>query len=108
PSGRKALRNMTRNNQHPDPPAAFPKLNRAARQAQPTHDEKLLATPRPEDTQFLHTDPWRVLRIQSEFVDGFDALAEVGLAITIFGSARVEADDPMYQAAVELARLLRE
>ena len=43
----------------------------------------------PEDsTDWLHTDPWRVLRIQAEFVDGFGALAELGPAVTIFGSAR--------------------
>ena len=40
------------------------------------------------DTAWLHTDPWRVLRIQAEFVDGFGALAELGPAITVFGSAR--------------------
>ena len=39
-------------------------------------------------TSWLHEDPWRVLRIQSEFVDGFGALAELGPAISVFGSAR--------------------
>ncbi|GAB4416911.1 MAG: hypothetical protein Fur0044_12470 [Anaerolineae bacterium] len=52
------------------------------------------------------TDPWRVLRIQGEFVHGFDTLAELGPAVSIFGSARTEPDDPLYQAAVETARLL--
>ncbi len=75
-----------------------------ARQA--TQDEKLLSTPKPEETLFTNTDPWRVLRIQGEFVEGFDALASLGPAVTIFGSARVSAGDPMYQAAVETARLL--
>jgi hypothetical protein len=81
-------------------------LNRAARAGKPTEDERLLATPRPEQTLFSHTDPWRVLRIMGEFVEGFDALAELGKAVTIFGSARVRPGDPMYAAAEELAALL--
>lgn len=51
------------------------------------------------DTEWLHMDPWRVLRIQAEFVDGFGALAELGPAAAIFGSARTSKDDPDYQAA---------
>jgi uncharacterized protein (TIGR00730 family) len=72
-----------------------------------TEDRALLerASPLPE---FLETDPWRVLRIQAEFVEGFDALAAVGPAVTFFGSARVRPPDPMYDAAralsAELAR----
>jgi uncharacterized protein (TIGR00730 family) len=57
-------------------------------------------------TAWVHTDPWRVLRIQSEFVEGFGALAELGPAISVFGSARTQADDPMYAAAEQLARAL--
>src|SRR5438094_9126202 len=45
-----------------------------------------------------HADPWRVLRILSEFVEGFDALNDVGPAITVFGSARTKQDDPFYAA----------
>src|SRR3979411_406351 len=45
-----------------------------------------------------HADPWRVLRILSEFVEGFDALNEVGPAVTVFGSARATHDDPYYAA----------
>ncbi|RBP99987.1 LOG family protein [Bifidobacterium xylocopae] len=52
-----------------------------------------------KDTDWLHMDPWRVLRIQAEFVDGFGALAELGPAAAIFGSARTGSDDPAYQAA---------
>ncbi|MBY4797092.1 TIGR00730 family Rossman fold protein [Collinsella sp. AGMB00827] len=52
-------------------------------------------------TDWLHADPWRVLRIQAEFVDGFGALAELGPAVTIFGSARIARRDPMYHAARE-------
>lgn len=85
-----------------------PSLNRAARTRRPTQDEQLLAPPRPEQVLFTHTDPWRVLRITGEFVEGFDALAELGPAVSIFGSARVTPDDPMYQATVEVARLLGE
>jgi uncharacterized protein (TIGR00730 family) len=83
-------------------------LNRAAIAGQPTEDEQLLATPKPDQQLFTHTDPWRVLRIMGEFVEGFDALAETGDAVTLFGSARVKPDDPMYQMAVDTARLLGE
>jgi len=83
-------------------------LNRAVIAGKPTEDEQLLATPQPEQLLFTHTDPWRVLRIMGEFVEGFDVLAEIGMAVTLFGSARVHEDDPMYQTAVETARLLGE
>lgn len=52
-----------------------------------------------ESTDWLHADPWRVLRIQAEFVDGFGALAELGPAVTIFGSARTPKTDQLYKAA---------
>ncbi|MBB5831951.1 LOG family protein [Brachybacterium aquaticum] len=52
---------------------------------------------------WVHSDPWRVLRIQSEFVEGFGALAELGPAISIFGSARLPETDPDYQCAREIA-----
>ncbi len=59
----------------------------------------------PEDsTDWLHADPWRVLRIQAEFVDGFGALAELGPAVTIFGSARTPKADPLYKAARTVGR----
>ncbi len=86
-------------------------LNRAARSGRPTQDEEFLKTPRdqPAEKLFTHSDPWRVLRIMGEFVEGFDTLAELkGPAVTIFGSARVDDDDPMYDAAVQTARLLAE
>lgn len=44
-------------------------------------------------------DPWRVLRIQAEFIDGFDALAKLGLAVSVFGSARIKPDAPEYSSA---------
>jgi hypothetical protein len=70
-----------------------------------TEDEKLLQQPSPGD-QFTRTDPWRVLRIMSEFIEGFDTLASVDRGVTIFGSARISPDDPNYAAAEEVARLL--
>jgi uncharacterized protein (TIGR00730 family) len=82
----------------------------AARKAarKPTEDEKLLNPDRTKEQIFTDTDPWRVLRIQGEFVEGFDTLARLGPAVSIFGSARTLPDDPMYVAAVETARLLAE
>jgi hypothetical protein len=70
-----------------------------------TADERLLRRSR---TAFLDSDPWRTLRIQAEFVEGFDALAGVGPAVTVFGSARVAEGDPVYEQARELGRLLAE
>jgi hypothetical protein len=69
-----------------------------------TEDERLLS-PR-HRPPFLDSDPWRSLRILSEFVEGFDALAAVGKAVTIFGSARLHEGDPYYAKARELAGLL--
>jgi uncharacterized protein (TIGR00730 family) len=51
-------------------------------------------------------EAWRVFRIMAEFVDGFEALAELGQAVTIFGSARTRPQDPHYKAAEQTARLL--
>ncbi|GAA5124339.1 TIGR00730 family Rossman fold protein [Alloalcanivorax gelatiniphagus] len=59
-------------------------------------------------TDWVHTDPWRVLRIQAEFVEGFGALAELGPAIAVFGSARTPADHPHYALAEEAGRKLVE
>jgi len=71
-----------------------------------TEDEKLLQAPSDTAAAFTTSDPWRVMRIMSEFVEGFDALAEVQKGVTIFGSARTGPDDPQYEAARETARLL--
>jgi hypothetical protein len=80
-------------------------LNRRSRLGLRTEDEELLDRSKrhPEELEFLHSDPWRVLRIMSEFVAGFDTLAAVAPAITVFGSARVQEADPMYQAARSLS-----
>jgi uncharacterized protein (TIGR00730 family) len=71
-----------------------------------TTDQRLLDSRGPSD--WVHTDPWRVLRIQSEFVEGFGMLAEIGPAISVFGSARTGPGDPLYALAervgAELAR----
>jgi uncharacterized protein (TIGR00730 family) len=53
---------------------------------------------------FIKEDPWRIFRIMAEFVDSFEALSQVGPAVTIFGSARMKPVDPHYQSAVELAK----
>ncbi|MGI8459113.1 MAG: TIGR00730 family Rossman fold protein [Propionibacteriaceae bacterium] len=71
-----------------------------------TTDQRLLESRGP--TEWLHSDQWRVLRIQSEFVQGFDLLAELGPAISVFGSARTRPDDPSYAAAELLGRKLAE
>jgi len=88
----------------PDQPN--PTLNRAARVGRPTEDEQLLLGPPERSDAFTHTDPWRVLRIMGEFVAGFDALADVGPAVSIFGSARVGPRDPAYGVTVAVARRL--
>jgi uncharacterized protein (TIGR00730 family) len=81
-----------------------------------TEDEQLLNRLLPEEpvpqsgelAAFTHTDPWRVLRIQGEFVHGINALASVGAAVAVFGSARFDENHPMYEAARKLGRLLAE
>lgn len=67
-----------------------------------TADQRLLDQREPAD--WLHQDPWRVLRIQAEFVEGFGALAELGPAISVFGSARVPRSSPDYAMGVRLGR----
>ncbi|MDX5317899.1 MAG: TIGR00730 family Rossman fold protein [Actinomycetes bacterium] len=57
------------------------------------------------DTDWLHTDPWRVMRIQAEFVEGFGALAELGPAVSVFGSARTPKGTEAYRLGVEIGRL---
>jgi uncharacterized protein (TIGR00730 family) len=69
-----------------------------------TEDKKLLQ--RSERPAFLDPDTWRALRILAEFVEGFDALAQIGRAITVFGSARVGEGDVAYDKAREIGRLL--
>jgi uncharacterized protein (TIGR00730 family) len=65
-----------------------------------TTDQRLLDSRGPTD--WVHTDPWRVLRIQAEFVEGFGALAELGPAVAVFGSARARPEHPTYELAQRL------
>ena len=88
----------------PQPPVDIPEFNQ---DKQTTEDEKLLSRPtetlvRPD----LTTDAWRVFRIMGEFVEGFDTLARLGPAVSIFGSAREPQNTPYYRAAEETARRL--
>jgi uncharacterized protein (TIGR00730 family) len=69
-----------------------------------TMDQRLLDERGP--TEWVHTDPWRVLRIQAEFVEGFGALAELGSAVSVFGSARTPTDHPEYADAERLGAAL--
>ena len=93
-----------------------PGASRARPRGWTTDDEELLNRPLPKLPQarapelaaFTHTDPWRVLRIQGEFVHGINALAEVGAAVAVFGSARFDANHPHYAAARALGRALAE
>ncbi|WP_425483533.1 TIGR00730 family Rossman fold protein [Flexivirga aerilata] len=71
-----------------------------------TTDQRLLD--QSQDTDWVHSDPWRVMRIQAEFVEGFGALAELGPAVSVFGSARIKPDSDYYAKGVELGRLLAE
>lgn len=71
-----------------------------------TTDQRLLDTTGPTD--WLHTDPWRVWRITSEFVEGFGTLAELPSAISVFGSARTAVDSPEYAAGAAIGRALAE
>ncbi|MCP2348500.1 TIGR00730 family Rossman fold protein [Nonomuraea roseoviolacea] len=71
-----------------------------------THDQRLLDRQGPAD--WVHMDPWRVLRIQAEFVEGFGQLAELPPAVTVFGSARTPADSPEYAMGRALGRAIAE
>ncbi|MFG2829289.1 LOG family protein [Streptomyces sp. NPDC048434] len=69
-----------------------------------TTDQRLLDSEGP--SEWVHTDPWRVMRIQSEFVEGFGALAELGPAVSVFGSARTPRDSKEYDAGVRIGQAL--
>src|SRR5437763_2278658 len=68
-----------------------------------TEDTTLLER---RDPSFLRTDPWLVMRVTAEFVEGLDALANIPPAVCVFGSARITADDPMYPVAREVGEKL--
>jgi uncharacterized protein (TIGR00730 family) len=71
---------------------------------QTTTDQRLLDSRGPSD--WVHEDPWRVLRIQAEFVEGFGLLAELGPAVSLFGSARTKPGSAEYELAVEIGAKL--
>ncbi len=77
---------------------------RGSRVPASTTDQRLLDSRGPTD--WLHADPWRVMRIQSEFVEGFGALAELGPAVSVFGSARTKPGTPFYDLATDVGRRL--
>ena len=83
-----------------------PVLMRRAQVDTGTTDQRLLDSRGPND--WVHTDPWRVLRIQAEFVEGFGQLSELGPAIAVFGSARTTVDDPAYAHGELVGRQLVE
>jgi len=72
--------------------------------AHSTTDQRLLESR--GATDWVHTDPWRVLRIQSEFIEGFGTLAELGPAVSVFGSARTPRDHPLYRTSERLGAKL--
>jgi uncharacterized protein (TIGR00730 family) len=81
-------------------------LRRRFRNEPTTTDQRLLDARGPSD--WVHTDPWRVLRIQAEFVEGFGGLAELPRAVTVFGSARTVRDEPEYVQGRALGAALAE
>ncbi|TWF76378.1 hypothetical protein FHX44_112268 [Pseudonocardia hierapolitana] len=81
-------------------------LRRERRNEPTTTDQRLLDSRGPSD--WVHTDPWRVMRIQAEFVEGFGMLAELPRAVTVFGSARTGRDHIEYAQGRALGTALAE
>ena len=79
-----------------------PVIRRQGQVQQTTTDQRLLAGR--GDAAWVHSDQWRIMRMQAEFVEGFSTLAELGPAIGVFGSARTPKNSPMWQAGVEIGR----
>ncbi len=106
---RKATQRLAHDMAH-EVPAPAPEKHRGPAvlrrgQVQPsTTDQRLLDTRGPSD--WVHTDPWRVLRIQAEFVEGFGLLAELPRAVSVFGSARTEPGAPDYVAGEAIGAAL--
>src|SRR3989440_7676892 len=97
-------RGLSRNggdDEHPREKQRGPVVLRRERRYEPTTtDQRLLDSRGPSD--WVHTDPWRVLRIQAEFVEGFGLLAELGKAVSVFGSSRARAGTPQYDLATRI------
>lgn len=91
-------------NDNPQERQRGPVLLRRDQVSPSTTDQRLLDQRGPSD--WVHADPWRVLRIQSEFVEGFGLLSEVPTAVSVFGSARTKPGDPTYQATERLGAAL--
>jgi uncharacterized protein (TIGR00730 family) len=83
-----------------------PVLRRRGQVQPSTTDQRLLDTQGP--SEWVHADPWRVMRIQSEFIEGFGTLAELPRAISVFGSARTPRDSKEYETGVRLGKALVE
>lgn len=83
-----------------------PVITRNETQSQSTYDQRLLE--RSADHDWMHADPWRILRIQGEFVAGFDALAKLPKAVTVFGSARIPRGHQYYEWGEQIAARLVE
>ena len=83
----------------PGRPPRRPPRRRSSARPRPPRGRPTSASCGASGPPFTDTDPWRVLRITAEFVEGFDALAEVGPAVSVFGSARVEEGSPLYETA---------
>ena len=84
-----------------------PVVRRRRQMQHDTADQRLLDSPQGA-SDWLHRDPWRVMRIQSEFVEGFGALAELGPAVSVFGSARTPPGSSEYETGTRLGRALVE
>jgi len=89
-----------------DPGAFKPEPGQPFPHDRETEDERLLESV--EALETIGKDAWRIFRIMGEFVEGFEAMSGIGASISVFGSARVEPEDPMYVTCVETARLLGE
>jgi uncharacterized protein (TIGR00730 family) len=95
---------MTTSSSRPQERQRGPVIERRAQVQPDTADQRLLDSRGPSD--FAHTDPWRVLRIQSEFVEGFGLLADLPSAVSVFGSARTPRDHPEYATGLALGTAL--
>lgn len=74
-----------------------------------TEDERLLKSVEDfEELEAIGKDSWRVFRIMGEFVEGFEEMGQIGIGVSIFGSARATESDPMYRKCIETARALGE
>ena len=103
--GRRAINPNGADEEHPREKQRGPVvLRRERRHEATTTDQRLLDSRGP--SAWVHADPWRVLRIQAEFVEGFGALAELPRAVTVFGSARTDRDHPEYATGRALGAAL--